>query len=102
MELVACSIAIASKLLVLDRDEVTQKSDLDDICFYNWFQQTKRNRVVSNFKSRSKIKSYIGSVVLKNTPSEFIYHFRVSHEIFEVSWSIVYCLCQWRLPFFQV
>jgi len=70
--------------LALDRDEVTQKSDLDDICFYNCFQQTKRNRAISNFESRSKIKSYIGSVVLKNTPSEFICHFRVCHEIFEV------------------
>lgn len=85
MELVASSIAIASKLLIKGYDEVTQKSDLDDICFYNWSQQTKRNRAISNFESRSKIKSYIGSVVLKNTPSEFIYHFRVSHEVFEVS-----------------
>lgn len=85
MELVASSIAIASKLLVLGYDEVPPKSDLDDICIYNWFQQTKRNRAISNFESRSKIKSYIISVVLKNTPSEFIYHFRVSHEVFEVS-----------------
>jgi len=38
MELVASSIAIASKLLVLGYDKVPQKSDLDDICFYNWFQ----------------------------------------------------------------
>jgi len=92
MELVASSIAIASKFLVLGYDEGIQKSDLDDIFFYNWSQRTKRNRAVSNFESRSKIKSYISSVVSKNTPSVFIYHFRVSHEVFEVSWSIVYCL----------
>ncbi|KAL5239241.1 hypothetical protein ACI65C_006651 [Semiaphis heraclei] len=46
MESVACSIEIASKLLVLGRDEVTKKSDL---CFYNWFHKTKRNRAVRKF-----------------------------------------------------
>ncbi|KAE9523170.1 hypothetical protein AGLY_016403 [Aphis glycines] len=46
MELVASSIAIARKLLVLGYDESIQKSDLDDIFFYNWAQRTKRNRAL--------------------------------------------------------